>query len=87
LYTYYRRFTAGLADIAKPLSQLMEEKWTFQWHPETEAAFQSLKVSFCMAPMLRYPQLGEKFAVNLYASNMGTEVCCHKNILHAPIQR
>ncbi len=46
LCMYYRRFIAGFAgfaDIAKPLTRLTEEKWTFKCSPEAETAFQSLK--------------------------------------------
>jgi hypothetical protein len=39
LCTYNRKFTAGFADIAKPLTQFTEEKWTYQWSPEADAAF------------------------------------------------
>lgn len=54
LYTYYRRFITGFADIAKPLTQFMEEEQTYQWTPEADAAFWSLKESLCMAPVLGY---------------------------------
>jgi hypothetical protein len=42
LRTYYRRFISGLTNIAKPLSNLTEEKHAFQWTSEIEAAFQTL---------------------------------------------
>jgi hypothetical protein len=71
LCTYYRRFISGFTDIAKPLTKLMEEKQTSQWTPEVEAAFQTLKGTFCAAPILAYPQLGEKLIVDTDASNVG----------------
>jgi hypothetical protein len=49
--TYYQRFTAGLVDITKLLTQLTEEKLTFQWFPEAEA---TLKKS-CMGSVLGFP--------------------------------
>jgi hypothetical protein len=49
----------------------MEEKQTFQWTPEVEAAFQTLKGALCAAPILAYPQLGERFIVDTDASNFG----------------
>jgi hypothetical protein len=52
LCSYYRRFIAGFTDIAKPLTQLTEEKGTYQWFPETDADFRSLKESLCTAPVL-----------------------------------
>lgn len=49
----------------------MEEKQTFQYSPEGEAAFRFLKKSQRMAPILGYLYLGEKFTVNTEASNAG----------------
>jgi hypothetical protein len=42
-YTYYWRFTAGFAGISMQLTYLMDEKRTFQWSPEAEVVFRSLK--------------------------------------------
>jgi hypothetical protein len=48
LCTYYRRFISGFANIAKPLTKLMEQKQAFQWTLDVEAAFQTLKGAvFC----------------------------------------
>lgn len=55
LCTYYQRLMPGIMDITKPLTQLMEEKQTFQWSLEGEAAFWSMKELLCMAPSLGYP--------------------------------
>jgi hypothetical protein len=71
LCTYYRRFISGFADIAKPLTRLAEEKRAFQWTPEVETAFQTLKETLCTAPILAYPQPGGKFIVDTDASNVG----------------
>jgi len=54
LCTYYRRFIASFADITKPLTRLTEEKWTFEWFPQVETAFQSLKEALCTALVLDY---------------------------------
>jgi hypothetical protein len=69
LCTYYRRFIHGFADIAKPLTRLTEEKRTFEWSLEAEAACRQLKEALCTAPVLGYP--GEKFIVDTDASNTG----------------
>jgi hypothetical protein len=69
LCTYYRRFISKLAPNS--LSKLTEEKRTFEWAAEAEAAFQALKEALCMAPVLGYPRLGEKFIVATDASNVG----------------
>jgi hypothetical protein len=71
LCTYYRRFISGFANITKPLTKLMEQKQSFQWTSEAEAAFQTLKGALCSAPVLAYPQPGERFIVDTDASNFG----------------
>jgi hypothetical protein len=70
-YIYYRTLTAGFPDIAKPMTQLMEEKRSFQWFPQAEAPFQSLKVSLCIAPILGYLWPAEHI-IDTDANNMGT---------------
>jgi hypothetical protein len=71
LCTYYRRFISGFADIAKPLKKLTELKQFFQWTPEVDAAFQTLKGTLCAAPIRSYPKPGEKFIVDTESSNVG----------------
>jgi hypothetical protein len=71
---YYRRFTSGLDNIAKPLTKLTEQKQSFQWTPDMEAAFQTLEATLCAAPILAYPRPGERFVVHRDASNIGIGV-------------
>jgi hypothetical protein len=71
LCTYYRRFISGFANIAKPLTKLTEQKQSFQWTPEAEGAFQTLKSALCTAPILAYPRPGKRFIVDTDASNVG----------------
>jgi hypothetical protein len=70
LCTYYRRFISGFAEIAKHLTQLTEENRLFNWSPEAETAFHSLKNVLCTTPVLGYSQSGEKFIVDTDASNV-----------------
>jgi hypothetical protein len=71
LCTYYRQFISGFANIAKPLTKLTEQKHAFQWTPEVEAAFQTLKGALCAVPILAYRKPGERFIVDTNASNFG----------------
>jgi hypothetical protein len=48
-----------------------EQKQTFQWTSEVEAAFKTLKGALCTAHILAYPQPGERFIVDTDASNVG----------------
>jgi hypothetical protein len=64
LCTYYRHFISGFANIVKPLTKLKEQKQFFQWTPEVEAVFQTLKGALCSAPVLAYPSLGRGSVVS-----------------------
>jgi hypothetical protein len=55
LCRYYRRFTSGFANIAKPLTELPEQKQSFQWIPEVEGAFETLKGALRATPILPTP--------------------------------
>jgi hypothetical protein len=70
LCTYCRWFISGFANIAKPLTKLTEQNQPFQWTPEVEAAFHTLKGVLCTVPVLAYPQPGERFIVDTDASNV-----------------
>jgi hypothetical protein len=71
LCTYHRRFIPGFANIAKPLTKLTEQKQTFRWTSEVEAAFKTLKAALRTTPILAYPQPEERFIVDTDASNVG----------------
>jgi hypothetical protein len=71
LCRYYRRFTSGFAEIAKPLTKPTEEERTFEWSTEAETAFQALKKALCTAPILGYPQPGEKYIIDTDTNNIG----------------
>jgi hypothetical protein len=71
LCTYYRRFIPGFANLAKPVTKPTEQKQTFQWTSEVEAAFKTPKGALCTAPILAYPQPGERFVVETDASSVG----------------
>jgi hypothetical protein len=73
LCTYYRRFISCFAHTAELLTRLAEEKQSFPWTPKVEAAFQMLKGALCGAPIHAYPQPGERFIFDTYASNIGIE--------------
>jgi hypothetical protein len=55
LYTYYRSFISGFANIVKPLTKRTEEKQAFQWTPEVEIEYHALKEDPCAAPIHAYP--------------------------------
>jgi hypothetical protein len=65
-----RSFLGLCTYYAKLLTRLMEEKQAFQWTSEVDTTFQALKEALCTAPILAYPQPGEKFIDDTDASNI-----------------
>jgi hypothetical protein len=70
LCTYYRQFIPSFADISKLLATITEEKQAFQRLLKVDDRLQSLKEVVCTAPLLGYPQPGEKFIVYMDMSNV-----------------
>ena len=68
LASYYRRFIANFAEIAKPLHKLTEKDVTFAWTNESDRAFKKLKKVLCSAPILVFPREGAEFILDTDAS-------------------
>jgi hypothetical protein len=63
LFMYDRWLISSFANIANPPTELTEEIQAFQWTPEVEVAFQTLKEAFCIVPIFAYMQLSERFVL------------------------
>ena len=57
------------ADIAAPLNALTSEKIAFEWDENCELSFQKLKELLCSHPVLKFPMLGERFVLEVDASD------------------
>jgi hypothetical protein len=68
---WYRRFISGYATIAKPLTSLLEEEKTFQWSPESDNFFVTLKERVTSAPVLAHPDPSRTFVLTTDASPVG----------------
>lgn len=69
---FYSRFIPDFRCCALPLTSLLKGKpKTLKWSPEAQTAFQQLKRCFTSAPVLIYPNLAKKFAVEVDASCSG----------------
>lgn len=53
LASYYRKFVPKFATIAAPLTDLLGSKSKFQWTPEAQRSFETLKEALTSAPVLQ----------------------------------
>ena len=70
---YYREFIPKYAEIAKVLTDLTMKRMPNKiiWNEECESAFQELKKALISNPILRLPQIKEKFILRTDASDIG----------------
>ncbi|GKV15510.1 hypothetical protein SLEP1_g26297 [Rubroshorea leprosula] len=71
LASYYRRFVGDFSRIALPMSRLIRKDTKFEWTPECEKSFLTLKEKLIIAPVLALPINGEKFTIYSDASKKG----------------
>lgn len=67
---YYRRFAAHFAEITYPLNQLTKKGVKFEWTPECNKAFVTLKNALMNPPILQYPNFSKVFTLSTDASNI-----------------
>ena len=68
LASFYRRFIKQFSMKARPLTDLTREKNEWQWNEPEENAFNLLKQSLVLAPVLRIPNFDLQFVVTTDAS-------------------
>ncbi|GKV06387.1 hypothetical protein SLEP1_g18287 [Rubroshorea leprosula] len=68
---YYRRFVGDFSRIALPMTRLIRKDTKFEWTPECEKSFLTLKEKLVTAPVLALPINGEKFTIYSDASKKG----------------
>ena len=71
LANYYRRFIKNFAQIAHPLNHLTKKSVKFEWSPECQEAFHTLKSALTTAPILVYPDFTREFHLFVDASSTG----------------
>ena len=68
LLNYYRTFIHDFAEIAQPLTQLLEKDRAFEWTEACQQSFDTLKERLCTAPVLAFPDFHRQFIVDTDAS-------------------
>ena len=71
LCSYYRRFAKNFSIIANPLHQLTKKGRQFQWTPECDQAFETLKHNLTTAPILGFPMDEGNYTLDTDASDFG----------------
>ena len=54
LVSYYRRFIANFSKIARPITALTQKDRVFEWGPQQQEAFETLKVKLSSAPTIAH---------------------------------
>jgi hypothetical protein len=70
----YRRFIPDFSRIAAPLNRLLKKGGRWDWTPEQDAAFNTLKDSLSAASVLACPDFGKPFVLQTDAADTGLGV-------------
>jgi hypothetical protein len=68
---YYRRFIPNFSKIAKPITDLLKKEDNFLWNAKHDEAFQTLKKSLTISPVLAQLDITKSFDVYCDASGTG----------------
>ena len=69
--SWYRRFVPNFSSIMAPLHALTSAKAKFNWSPECDAAFETIKEKLISAPVLTCPDFSKTFDLYCDASGVG----------------
>ena len=65
---FYRPFIKGFANIARPLNNLTKKEAEWQWGPQEDEAFETLKTRVTTNPILAHPDQSKQFELEVDAS-------------------
>ena len=66
---FYGKFIPGVAEIRKPLNDLLKKEARFIWSEECQNAFEELKRALISEPLLVRPNYSDTFVITTDASN------------------
>ena len=75
LCSYYRRFVPNFANISEPIVALTKKHARFKWSEECQKAFEYMKESLTVIPLLSYPDFNKKFILYRDASDSAIGAC------------
>jgi len=67
---FYRKFIGNYANISTPLTHLTKKTTVFQWTPDCEEAFGTLKQAFASSPILSLPDPAKPYYLETDASKL-----------------
>ena len=73
--SYYRRFIPNFSEIAEPVIALTRKYARFKWTDECQSAFEYLKQSLTVVPLLAYPDPNKPYTLYTDASNSCIGAC------------
>ena len=73
--SYYRRFIPNFTKIAEPIIALTKKYARFQWTPDCQRAFEFLKESLTVVPLLAYPDTSKPYVLYTDASDTCIGAC------------
>ena len=73
--SYYRRFIPNFSEIAEPVIALTRKYARFKWTDECQSAFEYLKQSLTVVPLLAYPDPNKPYTLYTDASNYCIGAC------------
>ena len=79
LCSYYRRYLKNFAEIARPLHKASQVVASFNWTPEAQDVFETLKIQLTTTPFLAFPMMEEPFFLYTDASLTAMGAVCRKN--------
>jgi ADP-ribose pyrophosphatase YjhB (NUDIX family) len=69
---FYRRFIQDFSKISKPLTSLIKKNQKWNWTPEAQIAFETLKKCFTTKPILQLPDEQKQFVIEADSSDYAT---------------
>jgi hypothetical protein len=73
--SYYRRFIPNFSKIAEPIINLTKKHAKFRWSEECQKAFEFLKSSLTVVPLLAYPDPNKPYILYTDASDTCIGAC------------